>query len=172
MEKKPISSSLAGLLLGLISAASFIAFFYTGNTYTEKPIKWIPALIIFVLLIVFIIKYAKDNYGNVTFGNCFGYGFKMVAVYTLISMAVILIVAFTNPSLKQDFLTSVDTQFRKTPNFTEEQRLQSLNMMDKFFYVIMIGGTLISNLIMGLIASLIGAAVAKKNPNPVPFQES
>jgi len=39
-------------------------------------------------------------------------------------------------------------------------------MMRKFFMPFAIGGMLIMSAILGAVASLIGAAVAKKNPNP------
>jgi len=40
-------------------------------------------------------------------------------------------------------------------------------MVDKFFMISILGGSLFGNLIVGTIASLIGAGVAKKNPaNP------
>ncbi len=173
MEKKPISSSIAGLLLGLISAVSFIAFFYTGNAFSQETYKWIPTILIFIGIIFFVIKFAKDRYGNVTFGNCFGYGFKVTAVYTIITIVVILALALINPELKAQFLANIETEFNKPQNsqLTAEQKTETLKMMDKMFYIMIVGGTLISNVIMGLIASLIGAAVAKKNPNPTPFNQ-
>jgi hypothetical protein len=50
-------------------------------------------------------------------------------------------------------------------NITEEQINAGLEMTKKFFMVFLVGGTLIGYLFFGTIASLIGAAVTKKNPN-------
>jgi hypothetical protein len=46
----------------------------------------------------------------------------------------------------------------------------ALGISEKFFLPFAIGGVLLSNVIIGAIASLIGAAVAKKNPQS-PFQQ-
>jgi sulfite exporter TauE/SafE len=43
----------------------------------------------------------------------------------------------------------------------------SMNFMNKFFMVLVIGRTMLSYVIIGAIASLVGAAVTKKNPRPI-----
>jgi hypothetical protein len=48
---------------------------------------------------------------------------------------------------------------------TEEQITQALEWTRKFFMVFLVGGTLIGYLIFGSLASLVGAAITKKEPN-------
>jgi hypothetical protein len=55
------------------------------------------------------------------------------------------------------------------PRVTDEQIEMALSFMNKFYMVVLIGGTIFSTLISGAIGSLIGAAVTKKNPTS-PFQ--
>jgi len=52
----------------------------------------------------------------------------------------------------------------KASNLTPEQINAALEMTRKFFNVFLIGGTLIFYLLFGVLASLIGAAVTKKEP--------
>ena len=52
-------------------------------------------------------------------------------------------------------------------NLSEDQVEQALNMTKKFFMVFLIGGALLGYLIVGAIASVIGAAITKKDPHPL-----
>jgi hypothetical protein len=47
---------------------------------------------------------------------------------------------------------------------TDEQKEKGIEMVGKFFNISVIGGSLFMNLLFGAIASLIGAAIAKKRP--------
>ena len=169
MEKKPFSSSLVGLILGLVSLVAFLAFYYTGKTFDKGGLSYIPMLLTVGLLIFFIIKYSNDKDHDVTFGNCFGYGFKATAVMTLIVFVFSLVFVLLQPAYKQQFLDFMSSEMDKNPKVTEEQKESSLLAMDKFFLITVLGGGLFMNLMVGCIASLIGAAVAKKNPRPNPF---
>ena len=66
-----------------------------------------------------------------------------------------------------DFMSS---EMGKNSTITDDQKEKGVEMMGKFFTISAVGGGLIMNLIVGAIASLIGAAVAKKNPRD-PFQQ-
>jgi hypothetical protein len=50
---------------------------------------------------------------------------------------------------------------------SEDQIEQALNMTKKFFMVFLIGGALLGYLLFGAIASVIGAAITKKDPHPL-----
>ncbi|MGI8952919.1 MAG: DUF4199 domain-containing protein [Chitinophagaceae bacterium] len=168
METKTLTPLWAAIIISLISIVLFLAYYFTGLFFGTSFIKWIPSVITIALLIYFIIKWANDNDNNVTFGSCFGYGFKIICIATLISTAFILIFILITPEFKQQFLEASRQQMsQNSPQLTDDQKTQAVAMMDKMFYLVMLGGSIIGNLIVGVIASLIGAAVAKKNPqNP------
>ncbi len=56
-----------------------------------------------------------------------------------------------------------------TKNLSEEQIEKAIDITRKFFMVFLIGGALLGYLLFGAIASLIGAAITKKDPQP--FQD-
>ena len=49
-------------------------------------------------------------------------------------------------------------------NLSEEQMDKAIEITQKFFTTFLIAGTLFGYIILGAIASLIGAAITKKNP--------
>jgi hypothetical protein len=55
-------------------------------------------------------------------------------------------------------------QMLENPKMTDEMIEQAISMTKKFFIPFAIGGTILGTGFTGAIASLIGAAVAKKNP--------
>lgn len=164
MEKKPISSGVCGIILGLVSIIIFLAYYFTGLSFTDSAIKWLPGLISLVLIILFVIKWANDNNNNVTFGKCFTYGFKSVAISVIIFFIFTAIFIFTFPDYKEQFMTAMRQQMNQNSQLTDEQRDQATSMMERFFTISILGGTVFVGLIFGAIASLIGAAAAKKNP--------
>jgi hypothetical protein len=52
-------------------------------------------------------------------------------------------------------------------NMSSEQIDQAISITRKFFMVFIIGGAIVFYLILGAIASLIGAGVTKKEPNQI-----
>ncbi|CAN5399639.1 hypothetical protein BH10BAC2_BH10BAC2_46240 [soil metagenome] len=170
MEKKPTPAGTFGIILALISILLFLTYYFTGISFTDGALKWIPAAVSFALIIFVVIKWANDNNNNVTFGKCFGYGFKVVAISTIIIFIFTAIFIFTFPDYKEQFMESMRQQFNKNSDLSEEQAEQAVAMVEKFFTISILGGTLFGSLLVGTVAALIGAAVAKKNPQD-PFAQ-
>src|SRR3954447_1070542 len=171
MEKKPVSPLVVGVVIGLVSILLFLIFYFTGRTFKKDAISYLPAAVFLGLIIFFTIKWANDNNNNVTFGQCFGYGFKCTAVTAIISFIFTLIFLFIFPDIKTQFLNFQREQFEQNAQFSDDQRERMLSGLGNYFTLIMLGGGLFGNLIIGLVASLIGAAVAKKNPQS-PFEQN
>ena len=170
MEKKPLTPLIGGIILSLISIVLFLAFYFTGLSFKDTPVKWLPVLVFVVLIIIFITKWANDNNNNVTFGQCFGYGFKTVAIFSLIMFVFILIFIFAFPDYKTQIMDMTRIKMNEKPELTADQKDQAMTIMNKFFMISALGGSLFLNLFMGTISALIGAAVAKKNP-VTPFDQ-
>lgn len=171
MEKKPISHLLVGVIIALVSCVAFLAFYFTGKTFDKSAINYLPTLLTLGLLIFFIVKYSNDLDNNVTFGKCFSYGFKATAVMTLIVFVFSLVFILMTPAFKEEFSAKMAEEFAKNPEVSEEQQEQLVAGMNKFFMISILGGGVFMNLLVGAVASLIGAAVAKKNPNVTPFNQ-
>ena len=106
---------------------------------------------------------------QVTFGNLFLHGFKMSAVITVILVLwTILSVLLIFPEIKEKALDTARQQMEDGGKMTDSQIDQAIETTRKYFLVIVILTILFGTLIVGAIASLIGAAAAKKKPvNPL-----
>ncbi len=173
MEEKKIMTPLnKGLILGLIAIVlSVLTQTLIPDLKEQQKYGWISQAILFAGIIWACWSYAKDMNSNVTFGNVFAHGFKTTAVLTSISLVfTILSVTLLFPELKDKALENAREQMTEQGQLNDTQIDQALEMTRKFFTVFVIGGVIISTLLVGAIASLIGAAVVKKNPNPTPFE--
>lgn len=169
MEKKITSHLQKGLIISLIMIALSIAFYLLGL----QTAKWTQYLV-FAIFIGGVIwscyLFSKEMDGNITFGNVFGHGFKTTAVITCLMIVFVLLMAFIFPDMKEKALEQARIEMEKSPEITDEQIETGIEFIRKSYMAFAIGGTLLGYLFFGLIASLIGAGVAKKNPQPSPFQ--
>lgn len=168
--KQPITHIAAGAILaGIMIIISEISLATQGmEASAERSMSsWIGYIIIIGGLILFINLYAKAKDNNVTFGNLFAYGFKITAVFAAIQVLYMLVFPYIHPEFKQQAIDAARLEMEKQSNTSDSQVETAMELMEKYFWIFAIGGSLLGNLIIGCIGSLIGAAVTKKNPRPV-----
>lgn len=164
MENKPVTPVIAGLIIGLTSVVLFMAYYFSGLVFKQEWYSWLPAVIYVVLVCVFINIWSNAKNNFVTFGSCFGFGFKAVCIATLIVFFTTLIFVYITPEYKGQMLQMVKEKMRENKEITDDQVSQGIEMYSKFFMVSTIGGSLFGNLIIGTIGALIGSAIVKKKP--------
>lgn len=163
---------MKGLIISLILIIYGLVMYYTG-LWLNKSLGMIQYLLIIGSIIVADITFAKQKDGNVTFGNVFAHGFKTTAA-SIVIMVVYSVIAikFIFPEMIDTIISQSRAEMEKKGDLTEEQISQGVGMVQKFFLPFMIGGLILINGICGAIGSVIGAAVAKKNPNYNPLEQS
>jgi len=159
-----LAGGVTGGVLVLINVI-FIVFDLTGNT----KISWIGSVINIGLLVYFILEFGKQQEYTKSFGDLFSYGFKATAFTTLILTAFMIIYSFAFPDAADKAMEIAREQMSTQPNMSEETIDSAIEMTRKFYFPILIGGTIFGTMLIGAIGSLIGAAVTKKNPSH-PFQ--
>jgi len=167
-EKKVMTHVQKGLLVSLILIVLGVVAHFAGIE-NEGWYRWLPSIILLGAIIWACVFYSTQMNGQVTFGNIFLHGFKMSAVITVILIVwTILAVTLIFPEMKEKGMETARQQMEDSGKLTDSEIEQRLEVGKKFFTVIVIGTVLFGTLIVGAIASLIGAAVAKKKPvNPL-----
>jgi hypothetical protein len=171
METKIVQPWMKGLILSLITITFSIALYLT-DLWQNKALGYISYAIVLGGIIWSCIHYAKQMNGNVTFGNVFAHGFKVTATLIVITVVyTFLSVKFIFPEMTDKIIEVAAKEMEKNKNLTDEQVKSALDMTRKFMMPFMIGGTILGYGIFGAISSAIGAGIAKKNPNPTPFEQ-
>jgi hypothetical protein len=168
--KKPISHFVAGLIIGAVLIIYSLALNFAGKGQ-DRTLGWIAYLLFVVGLIVFINLYGNAKNNEMTFGGLFSYGFKATAIATLLIVICLVIVISIMPDFKQKILDAMRQGMEDQGKLDDDKIDQTVKMFSKNFILFVVGGALFMYLLFGVIASLIGAAITKKNPVS-PFQQN
>ncbi len=168
--KKPISHFVAGLIIGAVLIIYSLALNFAGKGQ-DRTLGWLAYLLFVVGLIVFINLYGNAKNNEITFGGLFSYGFKATAIATLLIVICLVIVISIMPDFKQKILDAMRQGMEDQGKLDDDKIDQTVKMFSKNFILFVVGGALFMYLLFGVIASLIGAAITKKNPVS-PFQQN
>ena len=164
MDKQITSHILKGAILGGISIL-FSIIIYVFNLYTTQWLSWISYAIFIGGIIYGNILFANQNENNVSFGNIFAHGFKTTAVVIVITVLYTVLALYVLfPDMVDKIIEISRTEMAKNPKLTDEMIEQGIAMTKKLFLPFAIAGAIFGTGFFGAIGSLIGAAVAKKNP--------
>ena len=154
--------------IALVTSLVFIVInliIYVSNQLMNKSLSNIQVIIFVGVIIWGCIHYAKQKNGQVTYGNVFAHGFKITAgIAALMSIYTIISVKFIYPEFIEMTIDAARAEMEKKGNVTTDQIDMSLGLTRKFFLPFSIAFLLFGTAIIGAIASLIGAGIAKKNP--------
>lgn len=165
MQQKITSTTVKGFIIGLIMIAVSLTASFSGIE-ASGAFQWVIYCIFFAGIIVSIYQFGKQVNHNSTFGNYFAHGFKTSAMVTILMIAFLVIFMTVFPEFKEKAMEEAKKSM-SSKNLSPEQIEKALDLTKKFFMVFLIGGALLGYLLFGAIASLIGAAVTKKDPRPI-----
>lgn len=171
METNVISPAIKGALIAVLLIAFAVTIQLMGDFRTSQKYSWVQFAIIIVGVIWACITYTRQMAGAVTFGSVFAHGFKVTAIFTIIYIIfTILSIKFLFPDMVDKAMEITREKMESDPQAKDnpERIEQGLAMVRKNFLVFAVLGVMVMDVLVGAIAALIGAAVAKKNPNSFP----
>jgi hypothetical protein len=138
---------------------------YVANQLTNRSLANIQLLIIGVVVVIGCIYYAKQMNGQVSYGNVFAHGFKITAgIAALLTIFSVIAIKFIYPEIVDISLNQARIEMEKTGKMTTDQIDSMLKITHDYFLSITIGSSIFFIALIGVVASLIGAGLAKKNP--------
>ncbi len=168
METKVSTPIVKGVIISLVlvvlSVASQLLQFDTQSWF-----RWLSSLLLVGAIIGSCIVYSNQKNNFVTFGNVFADGFKTTAVITCLTILFTVLMFLVLPELKQRVF-DVAVKESEKQGLSDDMIEKQMGFLKNMFWVFIVGGVMFTYLLIGVISSLIGAAVAKKNPVD-PFQQ-
>jgi hypothetical protein len=163
MKKKSSDYLGRGLILSLILIVVDL-FGGFAQVRFETWFRWLPTIIAIVAIIVFCIQFGKRQVDGVTFGQVFGYGFKISLVVSVLMVVYSLLsFSFIFPELTDQILTKTRTDLQATGKFTDDQIDNQVAITKKFMQPGMRSlFVFLATLFFNTIASLLGAVFTKK----------
>ncbi len=151
------------LVVSLILIIVGIATYFSGISMSGG-VQYIGYAVFVAAIIFCISQYGKQINYTSTFGNYFSHGFKISAIVTVIMIIYVVIFITLFPDFKDKAMEEARKNMQ-SKNLSAEQIDQAIGISTKFFTTFAVLGTLIGYILLGVIASLIGAAITKKNPD-------
>ncbi len=168
MEERKINHFITGSIISGIFILFTVILILFGQEQNQQ-LGWIGLLFIVAVLAYFVVMHGKLNSDSLTFGELFSYGFKSSAFAAIIILVFQIAYNLIFPETQDKMLEFTRQKMMEDPRVTDEVVEKGLEFVKKGYWPFLIAGTIFSILISGLAGSLIGAAVAKKNPQ-TPFQ--
>lgn len=151
-----VVTALAMIIIGVILEVTKLSY---------KPgLKYVSILAFLIGIILNAQAFSKANAADITFGQAFSSCFKMTAIIAIIMFVWSFIVIMIFPNMLEQSLEQARTEMANNPKLSEEQVDMAMNITRKYFKPLLHAGALFGTLFMGLIFSLIAAAIAKKAP--------
>jgi len=164
METKVTTPQIKGLIIALILIVWGLIIYFT-NQLDNQPLGYVQYALFLGGIIWSCVLFSKQMNANVTFGNVFAHGFKTSAVITVI-MLVYTVVAlnFLFPDIVDKSMELSRKKLEESGKLSDTQIDSQINMIKDHFTLFAVAAIVIGFAIMGAVSSLIGAAVAKKQP--------
>ena len=164
MKNKVTTPVIKGIVISLLIIIFSMIVYFIGQS-GNQTLGYIQYAIFIGGIIWSCILYANQQNGYVTFGNTFAHGFKTAAVVIVLT-AIYTFIAFKFlfPDIVSMVIDKTKEAMLKQKNVDDEQIAKTVDLMRKNFVTFAVAGVVFIFGIIGLIASLIGAAVAKKKP--------
>ncbi len=163
MEKKITTHFVKGLIIGI--AVVLIGILFSVFDIYERWIQWVTLGCYVVAIIWACYSFSVEMDGDITFGSVFGHGFKTAAIVSLIAIAGFVLTYYLLPEVKEKVMLVARTEMEKNPQLNEDSVDTAMEFTNKYYFLFGIVGSLFSYAFFGGIAALIGAGIAKKNPN-------
>ena len=167
MERKQTHLMYGGLT-GLVIVILLVGLYVSGN-YFKAGLSSLAYLILLVGIILNAVNYSKANNADVTFGQAFGSCFKATALAILIVTVWNFISFYVFPQLESQCIDLMREKAMAQLKTDEQKEAveKGMSLITGHVKLIIVGGTAFYHIIAGVIFSLIAAAVAKKNPQPI-----
>jgi hypothetical protein len=164
MEQKITSRITKGVIITGILIALDIILQKTYNPVPDSS-RYLPRLLItFAGVLTACIIYSKQSGGGLLFGDVFSHGFKTTAVIAfLMAVYTFIAVKWIYPPPSAAEMDAAVKAIEQQGNNLHEQAREMAVQAAKNRWIVYVSVSLFVSLVPGLLGSLAGAAITKKN---------
>ena len=175
MEEKTKSAVNASMVYGALLALALIVFsllLYILDLSANRSVAWLQYAVILAGIIVAQFHFRKNySAGFLSFGKAFTLGFLTV-LFSAIIFAVYnyIFLKYIDPGVLEEAFAKAEQEMEQRGGMSEVEMDKALSLMEKFRSPLMAAVSgIFMNVIIGLILSLVGAVITRKeNPDVMP----
>lgn len=162
MERKPTSAVAAGAVISLVLVIIALVTYFTG-LYTQTWAQYVALVVLVGGLIWAVRNHGREVGYTDSFGKLFSYGFRATAVIVCLMIVYTFLSGALFPEIKRNIIENAKMQQLQKPNANEAAIEQNMKMFEDHYNLFIVLGILFWYLIVGSLASLVGAMLTKKN---------
>jgi Protein of unknown function (DUF4199) len=163
METKIISHITKGLITVAVLIILDLVLQKTGATL-PNGLQYLPTILLMAAVLVSCIIFANQSGGKLKFGDVFAHGFKTTAVIAcLMAVYTFFAVKFIYPAPSAADLEAATKGLEQQGNMMPQEAKEKAVEAAKKMWIMVVSGVIFVSLVSGLIGSLAGALLAKKN---------
>ena len=129
MEKKATSPIVPAIIVSLILIVLTIVIYFSG-LYAQNWSQYVGFAILVVGIIWAIINHAKEKSNQVTYGNLFGFGFKVAAIITCFMILYTVLAGFIFPDMKQKIIDILTGSVHNTLPIADGSETEIIHISD------------------------------------------
>ncbi len=156
------------IIKGLVLAAILIAYAVVGevaHTSHTEWFGWVKVVLLAIGTITGVLTYAAQLQGNVNFSQLLVHGLKMTAVVTCLYFIFSLLEIYVFfPGSLDEMVKLGLAEAAKNGKIDQQKVTENMGQARKVVAIMLLAGVVMGTMIMGLLAALFGAVLAKKNP--------
>lgn len=153
-------------LIYLVTSIVITYLFQFLNTDPESPVKYISFLPFIAFLFLTQKEYRDLLGGYMNFGQAFTAGFLFAIISgVMVAIFIYLYFALLSPEMVERSLSATQAKLSEK-GLSQDQIDKALSITKKYFPVFGAVGSIIFSAFAGVIVSLIGAAIFKKERSP------
>lgn len=168
----PNSAAIKWAVINLVTTIILTYGIQSLNMDPNSSLKYIGYLPFILFLILTQKEFQEQLGGYITFGQAFTAGLRY-AIFTslLLAVFVYLYLAVLSPDVFDKSLTASQSQMAEK-GMSQEQIDKAMGIAKKYGPMFAAVGTVIIDIIFGIIISLIGAAIVKKERSPLDIPDT
>lgn len=149
-----------GVLAAVVNFALLLTQYFTNASSANIYYRILSLGVLVVAIVASCLRYSREMENKASFGDVFGTGFRTTAAATVLFAALFMIFAQVMPGYKEQFISDMIAMGPQAD--MPETHAEEFERLKQTFPVTVLSGILMLYVLPGIVASVLGAALAKK----------
>lgn len=163
--KAGMPSNKLGIIFGAVTGLSMVIYNLILRLTHVADTSWLNFMVLVIYLIGvlgFCYAFSKEADQDTSFGGMFKGGFRMVAIVTIVLVTAALLNVLIDPNLKKEIMAN-NLAALKAAQKTQTEIDAAMKISSDKFTLTIVMTSVFSNIFYGVVFTLIGAVIFRKN---------
>lgn len=164
-NKAALPSNKSGITFGLATGLAMVIYNLALRLAKVPDTSWLNFMVLAIYMIGvlwFCYAFGKNQHNDTSFGGMFKGGFRMVAIVVIVLVMAALLTIAIDPNIKQEIMNNNLTALIAAKK-SQKEIDDAMKLAKDNFTLMIIMNAVFTNIFYGVIFTLLGAAIFRKN---------